>query len=99
MAGAISQLGIGNDSPDSLWSNTVVGLGVQIQAGMQQAALADLTLTNAAAAQQSNASVDIDEESVNLLSYQHAYQAAARVMTAIDEALDVLINQTGRVGR
>lgn len=99
VAGAISQLGIGKDSPDSLWSNTVVGLGVQIQAGLQQAALADLTLTNAAAAQQSNASVDIDEESVNLLSYQHAYQAAARVMTAIDEALDVLINQTGRVGR
>jgi len=56
-------------------------------------------LTNAVANQQANASVDIDEENVNLLTFQHAYQAAARVMTAIDETLDVLINQTGRVGR
>ena len=34
-----------------------------------------------------------------LLSYQHAYQGAARVMTAIDEMLDTLINGMGRVGR
>lgn len=99
VAAKISQLGNGQGSPDSLWSDTVVGRGVAISTGRQQAVLADLSLSNATASQQSNASVDIDEENVNLLSYQHAYQAAARVMTAIDEALDVLINQTGRVGR
>jgi flagellar hook-associated protein 1 FlgK len=43
--------------------------------------------------------VDFDEENVNILAAQHAYQAAARVMSAIDEALDVLINRTGLVGR
>ncbi|POH73834.1 flagellar hook-associated protein FlgK [Arthrobacter glacialis] len=99
IAADISQLGTGKDSPDAVWSDTVVRLGVEIQTGLQQAVLADVSLTNAVASQQSNASVDIDEENVNLLAYQHAYQAAARVMTAIDEALDVLINQTGRVGR
>lgn len=99
IAAKISQLGTGADSPDTLWSDTVVRLGVEIQSGLQQAVLADISLNNAVASQQSNASVDIDEENVNLLTYQHAYQAAARVMTAIDEALDVLINQTGRVGR
>ncbi len=99
IAEAISQLGTGADSPDTLWSNTVVRLGVEIQTGLQQAVLADVSLSNAVAGQLSNASVDIDEENVNLLTYQHAYQAAARVMTAVDEALDVLINQTGRVGR
>ncbi|WP_309472611.1 flagellar basal body rod C-terminal domain-containing protein [Microbacterium sp. H6] len=36
---------------------------------------------------------------MSLLTYQTAYQAAARVMTAVDEALDVLINRTGLVGR
>lgn len=99
IAEKISQLGTGPDSPDSMWSGIVVRLGVQIQAGLQQAVLADLSLTNAVSSQASQASVDLDEENVNLLAYQHAYQAAARVMTAIDEALDVLINQTGRVGR
>ena len=99
MAEAISQLGKGPDSPDASWSKTVVSLAVDIKSGLQQAATANTSLTNAVANQQANASVDIDEENVNLLSFQHAYQAAARVMTAIDETLDVLINQTGRVGR
>lgn len=99
IAATISQLGTGANSPDTLWSDTVVRLGVEIQSGLQQAVLADKSLNNAVASQHSNASVDIDEENVNLLTYQHAYQAASRVMTAIDEALDVLINQTGRVGR
>lgn len=39
-----------------------------------------------------------DEETTNMMLYQKAYQAIARVMTAMDEALDVLINGTGRVG-
>ena len=43
--------------------------------------------------------MSLDEESVNLLAAQHAYQAAARVLSAIDEALDTLINHTGTVGR
>lgn len=43
--------------------------------------------------------VSIDEEMVNLITYQRAYEAAARVMTAIDQSLDTLINRTGIVGR
>jgi flagellar hook-associated protein 1 FlgK len=43
--------------------------------------------------------VNTDEEMVGLLSYQRAYEASARVITAVDEALDVLINRTGMVGR
>ena len=37
----------------------------------------------------------MDEEMTNLITYQRAYQAAARVMTTIDNALDTLINHTG----
>ena len=43
--------------------------------------------------------VSIDEEMVDLVTYQRAYEAAARVMTTVDEALDVLISRTGIVGR
>ena len=42
--------------------------------------------------------VSLDEEMTNLIKYQHAYNGAARVITAMDDALDVLINRTGRVG-
>lgn len=43
--------------------------------------------------------VNIDEEAINLLMYQKSYNAAARLMTAMDEALDILINKMGIVGR
>ncbi|MGI6578162.1 MAG: flagellar hook-associated protein FlgK [Eubacteriales bacterium] len=43
--------------------------------------------------------VQLDEEGANLIQYQKAYNAIARVMTALDEVLDVLINKTGVVGR
>lgn len=99
VADKISQLGVGPQSPDAQWTKTVLAAGTAARTALQQDVAAGSALTNAVTMQQSNASVDIDEENVNLLSYQHAYQAAARVMTAIDEALDVLINQTGRVGR
>ena len=32
------------------------------------------------------------------MRFQQAYSASARVITAIDEMLDQLINRTGRVG-
>lgn len=43
--------------------------------------------------------VNIDEEGVNMLLYQKAYNASARLMTALDEAIDKIINGMGVVGR
>ncbi|NMA96039.1 MAG: flagellar hook-associated protein FlgK [Clostridiales bacterium] len=43
--------------------------------------------------------VSIDEEMTMMIQYLHSYNAAARMITAVDEQLDVLINRTGLVGR
>lgn len=43
--------------------------------------------------------VSLDEEATDMLRFQHAYQAAARVITTMDQMLDTLINSTGMVGR
>ncbi|GGC03718.1 flagellar hook-associated protein FlgK [Oxalicibacterium flavum] len=43
-------------------------------------------------AQQSESGVNLDEEATNLLQYQQAYQAAARVMQAVSDMFDVLIS-------
>ncbi len=43
--------------------------------------------------------VSLDEEASNMMVYLSAYNAAARLMTALDEALNTLINNTGLVGR
>lgn len=39
------------------------------------------------------------EETTNMLMYSKSFQAASRMLTTMDEALDVLINKTGLVGR
>ena len=43
--------------------------------------------------------VSLDEEASNMMMYMSAYNAASRLMTTLDPALDVLINNTGVVGR
>jgi len=35
----------------------------------------------------------------DMIRFQHAYNAAARALTTVDELLDKLINGTGIVGR
>ena len=47
----------------------------------------------------STAGVERDEETANMMVYQKSYNAAARLMTVMDDMLDTLINGMGRVGR
>jgi flagellar hook-associated protein 1 FlgK len=99
VADKLSQIGSGTSSPDVLWSGVVSGIGMASRSAQQHSQLADAAEAAAVVQRSSGAGVSLDEENISLLAGQHAYQAAARVMTAIDEALDVLINRTGLVGR
>lgn len=46
----------------------------------------------------SMSSVSLDEEMTNMITFQQAYNANARMITVIDETLDKIINGMGRVG-
>ena len=48
---------------------------------------------------ESIAGVSLDEEAADMAKAQKAYQAAARVLTAYDDLLDLVINRMGLVGR
>jgi flagellar hook-associated protein 1 FlgK len=85
--------------PDELWQRHVVTTGVRTQAASSRADVAAVTLASAVADQESVSGVSLDEETANLLVIQRAYEGAARVLTAVDQALDTLINRTGIVGR
>ena len=43
--------------------------------------------------------VSLDEEMANMIKYQHAFAAAARVITAVDEMIGRVIDKLGVVGR
>ncbi len=98
VADSISQLGTGSGSPNAVWANFVSQIGALSQNATTQATVAANGATSAVSTQTSASGVDLDEETSNLVLYQHAYQGAARVMTAIDQMLDTLINHTGIVG-
>jgi flagellar hook-associated protein 1 FlgK len=59
----------------------------------------DMVVASITNQRQSVMGVDINEETANLMKYQRAFEASSRVITAMDEALDILINRTGMVGR
>ena len=99
IADALGQLRSSTDGPNAQWNATVVQLGVRTASAGESAKVAEIARASAESLQLSNSSVDTDEETVNMLAYQRAYQGAARVLTAIDEMLDTLINRTGVVGR
>ena len=49
--------------------------------------------------QESVSGVNLDEEAARLVQWQRAYMASARVLTALDEVLAIVIERMGVVGR
>ena len=94
-------------------TNSVVFEGTFLEAydflqntqGMERSSIATIlknrttTLEQIANSKDSVSSVSLDEEVMNMMKYQQSYNAAARLMTTLDEALNTLINNTGVVGR
>lgn len=56
-------------------------------------------LTSVDTQRNSVSGVSTDEETTNLIVYQQSYNACARVISAIDEMLNTMINNMGMVGR
>jgi flagellar hook-associated protein 1 FlgK len=79
----------------SLVSVLAAGTASAVSSAQSQTSL----LQAMTSARQGSQGVSIDEEMTNMLEAQRAYQAAARVMTAVDQNLDILVNHTGIVGR
>jgi flagellar hook-associated protein 1 len=98
-ADRMSRLGSGVGGPDASWRTLVTDLGVAAQSATRRAQVQDVVRSQTVAAREANAGVNLDEELANMLTFQRAYEGAARMLTAVDAALDTLINRTGLVGR
>jgi flagellar hook-associated protein FlgK len=98
-ADEISQIRLSLNGPDAKYRAMIVELGVQASVTGRNVGIQQVITTQVDAARESVAGVNLDEEMTNMLSFQHAYAAAGRLVTAIDETLDILINRTGLVGR
>jgi flagellar hook-associated protein 1 FlgK len=80
--------------------NAVVGqLGVQAQEADRQSQNQQALVDQVDSRRQSVSGVSLDEEMANMLKFQQAYNASARILTTFDDMLDRVINNTGTVGR
>lgn len=89
----------GTTTVTDFYRASVTQLGQESQQATIMAENQELLVKSLETEQEQIAGVSMDEETVNLLQYQRNYQAAARVMTTLDEMLDKVINGMGLVGR
>lgn len=73
-------------------------LGQTIQYEDSRNETSEMTVDTLLDARDEVSAVDFDEEGINMLNYQKWYNASSRIVTALDDLLDKLINGTGRVG-
>ena len=87
-----------NGTIESFYQGVTGRLGVDGQEAIRSAkdsAVLQLSIANRRA---SVSSVSLDEEMTNMITFQQAYNANARMITVVDETLDKIINGMGRVG-
>ena len=96
VATAIAALSGG--APDQAYSAFVSQVGSDVQSAQKNQSLAGAVVNATSQQRESVDGVSLDQEMTNLITYQQAYQAAARVMTTMDSTLDTLINHTVSVG-
>jgi flagellar hook-associated protein 1 FlgK len=99
VAQAIAKLSESTSGADATYRAMIGSLGVEAQSAFRRLDMQEVVTTQVGAERQSVSGVSIDEELASLVSSQHAYTASARVLTAVDEMLDVLLSRTGMVGR
>jgi flagellar hook-associated protein 1 len=91
----LQQATLGTTGPSAQWRTMTTLLGVKVQSLKNAGLVQESVAAAAEAAVQTDAGVNLDEEMTNLLQYQRSYQAAARLVSTIDDILDTLINHTG----
>ncbi|QHE53598.1 flagellar hook-associated protein FlgK [Pontibacillus sp. HMF3514] len=86
-------------SVSSFYESIIGDMGVQSQEFRRLEDNSSTLKQSVEERRQSVSGVSLDEEMSNMIKFQHAYNAAARNMTTVDEMLDKIINGMGRVGR
>lgn len=90
---------INHATADDYWRAITANKGVQAAEARRMVDSQEILLNQLEGKKQSISGVSLDEEMTNMIKFQHAYNAAARYITAMDEALEVIINRIGIVGR
>ena len=85
--------GSGQTTFEGYYRDTIASLGTKSQESIRMVDNQQSLLNQLVNRRESVTGVSLDEEMSNLMMFQHAYQAAARIVTTLDTMLDTVINR------
>ncbi len=92
LAAVASQAVVNGQTPIGFYSNIVFQVGSVTSNTSAEVDSSNLILQQLQDQRGSVSGVSLDEEAANLIQYQTAYQAAARVVSTVNSLLDVAVN-------
>lgn len=84
--------GLGQFSLSEYWNRHIEEFAIRTAQAESQAKADGIVRENLEMKQQQLSGVNADEEAINLLQYQRAYQASARFISVVDELMGTLLN-------
>lgn len=93
------QLAVFGTTLGEYYQSTIANLGSAAQNVDRSRISLQLVVDQLNARRQEISGVNLDEEAVNLIKYQKAFEACSRALTALDDILSTIINRMGIVGR
>lgn len=89
----------GTMTQDGFYRDLILDLSLERQQSRSMAENQDMLIRQIDGRRQEISSVSLDEEMAEMLKYQHSYIANSRVVNAIDEMIENIVNRMGVVGR
>lgn len=84
---------------DEFYRGIITDIGLEGNKAANAADAQGLLVEQVEYKRQSLMAVSLDEEMSNLIKYEHSYNAAARIVNAMDEMIEAVVNKVGLVGR
>ncbi len=84
--------GLSSGTADQAYKAFVSGIGSDVQSAQNAQQTSQSLLSAIGNQRQSISGVSLDEEMTNLIQYQQAYQASARVMSTINDTISTLLS-------
>jgi flagellar hook-associated protein 1 FlgK len=99
IARQIASLAMLSSGADAQYRDLIATLGVETRLAAGRASAQGSVTASLELSLNETTGVNIDEQTIEIMAAQRAFQAAARIITAVDEMLATLIERTGVVGR
>ncbi|MEQ8835156.1 MAG: flagellar hook-associated protein FlgK [Miltoncostaeaceae bacterium] len=95
----VQAIGATTTTIDGFYQQVVAAIGVDADQAYRMTQVQSGVLDAALARRDSTMGVNLDEEAADMVRFTKSYNAAARMVTAVDEMLETIISRMGIVGR